>query len=258
MINIAHLRAAAEILTTDDDPAADTIKKVAVGAFDRHSHSSTCLGTTSHGLVAKLRFLGHEAEATFLDAMGRGWEAVKFPGFSEDERTTALHHLSLVIHRIFGPSLCSPKVLNSKSLRLGMASSLLIDLLANIDARVGVLKNLSAEKRRRFHDSSTTTRTNESNFSELARDKKPILENLIGVVQLSDTVTAIREDEANLLTSQKSKRKRKDESPSTNLWGTSSPSVRLAYRKDLHSRAKQHTAGFSSVRDHNARAGGVR
>ena len=57
-----------------------------------------------------------------------------------------------------------------------MASSLLIDLLANIDARVDILKNLPAEKRRRFHDSSTTTRTNESNFSELARDKKPTQE----------------------------------------------------------------------------------
>ena len=258
MIHISHLRAAADALTTDDDPAADTVKKIVDGAFDRHSHSCTYLAITSPGLVARLRGLGHEAEAAFLDAMGRGWEAVKCPGISEDERTMSLHHLSLVIHRIFGPSLCSPKVLNSKSLRLGMASSLLIDLLANIDARVDVLKNLPAEKRRRFHDSSTTTRTNESNFSELARDKKPILENLIGVVRLSDTVTAIREDETNLFTSQKSKRKRKDESPSTNLWGTSSPSVRLAYRKDLHTRAKQYTAGFSSVRDHNARAGGVR
>ena len=106
--------------------------------------------------------------------------------------------------------------------------------------------------------SSTTTRTNESNFSELARDKKPTLENLIGVVRLSDTVTAIREDETNRFTSQKSKRKRKDESPSTNLWAAPSVAVRRKYRKDLHSRAKGYTNGFSSVRDHNARLGGVR
>ena len=39
--------------------------------------------------------------------------------------------------------------------------------------------------------------------------------------------------------SQKSKRERKDESSSANLWGAASPSVQLAYRKDLHSRAKQ-------------------
>ena len=255
---ISHLRAAAALLTTDDDPAADTIRKIVDGAFDRHSHSCTYLAMTSRGLVAKLRELGYEAEAAFLNAMGQGWEAIKCPGISEDERTSSLHRLSLIIHRAFGPSISSPKILNSKSLGLGMASSLLIDLLANIDARVDILKNLPAEKRRRFHDSSTTTRTNESNFSELARDKKPTLENLIGVVRLSDTVTAIREDETNRFTSQKSKRKRKDESPSTNLWAAPSVAVRRKYRKDLHSRAKGYTNGFSSVRDHNARLGGVR
>ena len=63
---ISHLRAAAALLTTDDDPAADTIRKIVDGAFDRHSHSCTYLAMTSRGLVAKLRELGYEAEAAFL------------------------------------------------------------------------------------------------------------------------------------------------------------------------------------------------
>jgi hypothetical protein len=248
------MREAADAMT----PPCRTTKNTLDGASDGHSHACSFVVLASPRLVAGLSNLGYERDALILGAIGGAWEALKVPGLSEDERTVRLWKLSLVIHRILGDALYNHRVVSTKAPFLGVPISLLVDLLANADARIKLLKNQRWEDRRWFHETSVTTRYCESNFSYLSRDKKLTVENLAGVLHLMDVVTEIKEDDSTLFKSRISKRKRKDHLPTTEDWLTPSPQKRQAYHRDILQRAKGYSTGFSSVRDHNARNGGMR
>jgi SAP domain len=250
----------AELLDAAKAVGCPVLISILSGCVDKHSHMASFFLLTHRGLVAELRRRNKEQAAVVLDVLGRAADAWTRPHLTEAIRTRDLQLSNVLVRRLFGRGLRDVQIIRSSQPVGGVLTSQWMDLMANNEARVELLRMLSAEESLSFKDTVLTTRTVESHFSQLYSNTgsgvKPTQWEIMGVASKLDALIRLMRDAEKGFTIKESKRKRKFLEGPDSGWNDGVDDGG-AYDEDRRKRAKAYTTGRSSIRDHNSRAGGV-
>jgi hypothetical protein len=254
-VSIEHLLAAAKALKTRDE----VCEKVLTRSSDKHAHACSLYVTIHAELIASLRTLGHDQDATVLEAVGQGWRAWKQRGLTMHTRLGYLSHLRLVIYRLIGvANMTSASVLRGQHLA-GAQTNQWLDMLSAIDVFEELVSTLSPEQIAKFNASSITSRTCEGEFSHLSSNtcsgEKMTMEQVQGKVRRMDSLYGIKRLENGPYTYQISSRKRKLDTDTSGRWSDGTANS-VAFFKEFWGRAKGYCGNRATIRDVNAGHGG--
>lgn len=117
----------------------------------------------SRDLAGALQELGHTLQATALSTFGRAFDAWDMRGLTTDARTLAVHDRTVLLWRLMGDTLFTQRRVPSHM--AGLSTRLMLSWLANADARLWLLQQLSPAERGQLCERSLGTDGCEGDFS---------------------------------------------------------------------------------------------
>ena len=239
-----------------------TLRSIVHGAVDKHSHAATQYLITHRELPMELRRLGREKEAVLYEVLGQTAQALLRPHKDPESRIDSLQACLILIYRMFGRAARDVGFLRTKGSVLGFTVSQLVNLKANIENQIALMKHMNFSEFVSFKETSLTTRALESFFSRLASNvgsgEKPTQHEVQGKANHLDGMLVIMRQEDRGFEVKESSRKRKVLESSDDGWNDGNEEAAQRHQEDMRKRAKGYTTGHASTRDHNAHAGGQR